>query len=136
MPDVFEDEGMEFARQVFKSNSSTPPNTPAGVFEKIKPILSEKIVKYIGGSYLFALSGENAGFWLLDLKTGSGSVTEVSENTEADVIIKMDSKSMVDMFQGKLDNKTAYVTGKMKIIGSFGLILKLERLMGQLKSKL
>ena len=139
MPDFFLDEGMEYAQQKFKSTSTSSPaskNTPAGVFEHIKPLISEDAVKQIGASYLFALSGENAGFWILDLKTGGGSVGEASENTKADVTFKMDSKDMVNMFQGKLVATTAFMTGKMRISGDMGSAMKLQKLMKQVQSKL
>ena len=129
---------MDHAHKMIKGSSSSVPdsNTPAGVFQSIKPLLNEEVVKSVGASYLFILSGENQGNWILDLKTGSGSLGEVSGDTQADVTFTMDSKHMVEMFQGKMAPTVAFMTGKMKIAGDFGKATKLEKLMGQVRSKL
>ena len=97
---------------------------------------SEAIVKQMGATYLFVLSGENSGNWLLDLKTGSGSIQEVSADTSADVTFTMDSKHMVELFQGKINATAAFMTGKLKISGNMGQAMKLDKLLGQVKSKL
>ena len=135
MPDFFLDEAEKY---LDSSSSSSPPdiNTPAGIFNSIRSMASEAIVKQMGATYLFVLSGENSGNWLLDLKTGSGSVQEVSEGTSADVTFTMDSKHMVELFQGKINATTAFMTGKLKISGNMGLAMKLDKLLGQVKSKL
>ena len=129
---------MDYTHKMVKDSSSSvsDSNTPAGVFQSIKPLLNEEVVKSVGASYLFILSGENQGNWILDLKTGSGSLGEVSGDTQADVTFTMDSKHMVEMFQGKMAPTVAFMTGKMKIAGDFGKATKLEKLMRQVISKL
>ncbi|XP_003387239.1 PREDICTED: hydroxysteroid dehydrogenase-like protein 2 [Amphimedon queenslandica] len=139
MPDFFLDEAEKYLNSFFSSSSSSSPpdiNTPAGIFNSIRSMASEAIVKQMGATYLFVLSGENSGNWLLDLKTGSGSIQEVSEDTSADVTFTMDSKHMVELFQGKINATAAFMTGKLKISGNMGLAMKLDKLLGQVKSKL
>ena len=96
LPDFFFDEAMDHAHKMVKDSSSSVPdsNTPSGVFQSIKPLLSEEVVKSVGASYLFILSGENQGNCILDLKTGGGSVGEVSGDTQTDVTFMMDSISI------------------------------------------
>lgn len=127
-----------------KMQSQTPPpsqsvpssNSPEGVFAGVKILLNEGFVKQIGGIYLFVLSGDHSGCWLLDLKNGAGLVAKCSEDTAADVTFKMDSGNMVSMFSGKLSPTSAFMTGKLKITGNMALAMKLETLMGQMRSKL
>jgi len=72
----------------------------------------------------------------MDLKNGSGSVSASSEGQEADVMMKCDSEDLVAMFQGKLSPTMAFMSGKLKIVGNMAAAMKLEKLMGQVKSKL
>lgn len=136
MPDFFLDE----AESLVSDNAQASPadtNTPAGIFTSLRSLASESIVKEIGGTFLFVLKGENGGNWLLNLKSGSGSVEEVpSSDTPADVTMTMEVKHMVDMFRGKLNGTTALMTGKMKMSGNMGLAMKLDRLLGKIRSKL
>jgi NAD(P)-dependent dehydrogenase (short-subunit alcohol dehydrogenase family) len=140
MPDFFLDEALELIKQSStdppsSSSSSPDPNSPAGIFDSVRSLASEDIVKQVGGTYLFVLTGEHEGNWLLNLKTGAGDVQEVEDDkTPADVTMTMDSNHMVSMFQGKLNATTAFMTGKLKISGNMGLALKLDKLMGKMRS--
>ena len=137
LPDFFLDEAKDLADRITSNPpSSASSNTPSGIFQNIKSLLNADIVKSVGASYLFVLSGENQGNWVLDLKNGEGSVNEVSDEATTDVTFRMDSNNMVEMFQGKMSPTTAFMTGKMKIGGDFGKATKLEKLMNQVKSKL
>ena len=140
IPDFFLDEGETYLTSETTSNvdSDRVPdsNTPAGIFNKIKPLLNETVVQQVGATYLFVISGENGGSWLLDLKNSSGSVSEATEDTPTDVTMKMEANNMVDMFQGKLKSTTAFMTGKLSVSGNMGLALKLDKLLSQVRSKL
>lgn len=137
LPDFFLDEAIGTSMNDQPQAPPTSNNTPASVFTSIKPLLNADIVNTVQASYMFVLSGGNQGNWLLDMKTGDGSVGEVAEGTTADVTFKMDSQDMVDMFQGKLSSTSAFMSGKMKISGDFSKAMKLEKLMNQVtKSKL
>ena len=134
MPDVFLDEAEELIQL---QPSATPnKNTPKGLFASIKPLLSDEVVKQINGSFLFELSGKDAGCWLLDLKNSPGTVAPASADTESDVKMKMDSENMIAMFTGKLNSTTAFMTGKLKISGNMALAMKLEQLIRKVRSKL
>lgn len=76
------------------------------------------------------------GSWFMDLKSGSGSVTQVEGDKEADVVMKSDSEDLVSMFAGKVSSTTAFMSGKLKIKGNMAAAMQLETLMGQVKSKL
>ena len=120
-----------------QSATPTDMTTPEGVFAAVEPLITDQTVRLINGSFLFELSGKNAGCWLLDLKTSPGSVGPASEDTEADVRMKMSSDDMVDMFNGKLGAATAAVqAGKIEVLGNMALVLKLEKLIGMVRSNL
>ena len=72
----------------------------------------------------------------MDLKTGSGSVSAAEPDKEADVVMKSDSEDLVSMFSGKVSPTMAFMSGKLRVKGNMGAAMKLEKLMGQMKSKL
>ena len=147
MPDFFLDEAEELLKEQTLGGGGDPgadtqataevdKNTPEGIFAGIKPLITEDVVNQMRGTFLFELSGSNAGFWLLDLKNSPGSVGPAGKDTQADVTMKMTSENMVAMFTGKLGATTAFMTGKLKISGNMGLAMKLEQLIGKVRSKL
>ena len=72
----------------------------------------------------------------MDLKNGSGAVGTGESPTPADVTMTMEGDAFNQMFAGKLNATSAFMTGKLKIAGDLGKAMKLEKLMGQMKSKL
>lgn len=52
------------------------------------------------------------------------------------MVFKMDSKDFIKMFKGELKATSAFMTGKLKIKGDIGKAMKLEKLMGNVKSKM
>ena len=111
-------------------------DTPKDVFDGIRPLISSNVVQEVKGSFLFKLKGADSGEWFLDLKNNDGSVGPSSEGQEADVTMTMDSEDMVKMFKGEIKPTVAFMTGKLKITGNMAIAMKLEKLMGQLNSKL
>ena len=78
-----------------------------------------------------------SGVWHLDLKNGSGAAGQGEPSNSADVTFVMTTAMFVDMFAGKLNPTTAFMTGKMKLKGDLGKAMKLEKLMKKMqKSKL
>ena len=72
----------------------------------------------------------------MDLKNGSGSAGQGSPPAEANCTMTLDSADFVKMFEGKLKPTAAFMSGKLKIQGDLGKAMKLEKLMGQMQSKL
>lgn len=110
-------------------------------------------------------SGEHAGVWFLDLKSGSGSTGQGQPPVKADVIMSMDSSDFCKMFaglpstpwpsnkqnmtmewiiyqlfkfiSGKLKPTMAFMSGKLRIKGDMSVAIKLEKLMSRMnKAKL
>lgn len=72
----------------------------------------------------------------MDLKNGSGSVSPAEPDKDADVVMQSDSEDLVSMFTGKVSPTMAFMNGKLKIKGNMAAAMKLQKLMGQMKSKL
>lgn len=107
-----------------------------GMFDLIQNHLNEKVVQTTGAVFQFELSGPEKGTWHLDLKTGAGAAGSGASPGEPDVTFKMDSKDFVKMFKGELKATSAFMSGKLKIKGDIGKAMKLEKLMGNVKSKM
>jgi putative sterol carrier protein len=107
----------------------------AALFGKIKSIPSADLVAKVNAVYQFNVKGSEAGVWYCDLKNGSGKVGK-GEAASPDAILSMDARNFYDMFTGKIKPASAFMTGKMKITGDLQKAMKLEKLMGGLKSKL
>lgn len=144
MPDFFLDvspeqlgkfEHVELNKNPYAGEAAAGGDIPK-LFQKIESLLSEELVKKVGASYQFNVKGKEEGTWHLDLKSGTGKVGQGEPSAPADATLTMDSKHFTDMFEGKLKAANAFMTGKLKISGDLQKAMKLEKLMGSLKSKL
>jgi alkyl sulfatase BDS1-like metallo-beta-lactamase superfamily hydrolase len=79
----------------------------------------------IDHSYLFDIEGE--GRWLVEVRDGRLTVTESTE-ADADVTIKTSSATFDRIAAGDQNPMTAYMTGKLAIIGDLGAAMKLKSL--------
>ncbi|XP_046400205.1 hydroxysteroid dehydrogenase-like protein 2 [Ischnura elegans] len=135
MPDFFLDTPAE---EIFKKKSTGGGGGGdfESIFKAIQNNLSEELVNKIQASYLFTLKGDQAGSYFVDLKSGKGSAGKGEPPSAPDATLTMTAKDFAAMFSGKLKPAAAFMTGKLKISGNLQKAMKLEKLMGQLKSKL
>ncbi|XP_020604794.1 hydroxysteroid dehydrogenase-like protein 2 [Orbicella faveolata] len=109
----------------------------AGLFDTIKSLCNEELVKSVNGVFEFHLEGKEPGVWYLDLKNNSGSSGSGSyPGGGASCTMTLDSDDFVALFKGQLNPTQAFMAGKLKIKGDMMVAMKLEKLMGQMKSKL
>jgi len=118
------------------SDSGVQGGQLASIFKKIQANLSSELVSKTNAVFHFVVKGSESGDWYIDLKTGKGSAGQGKPPSAADAVLTMDSKDFFDLFSGKLKPTGAYMSGKLKISGNLQKALKLEKLMGMLKSKL
>eukprot|EP00058_Branchiostoma_floridae_P015092 XP_002600580.1 hypothetical protein BRAFLDRAFT_276673 [Branchiostoma floridae] len=143
MPDFFLDitaEELNKGLPQSASSGGTSQGTaggPAKTFEVINSLVSEEILNSVKGVFQFNLTGADEGTWHLDLKNapGGGGAGEVSSG-KPDVLMTMDSEDFVKMFAGEMQPTQAFMSGKLRIKGDLAMAIKLEKLMGQMKSKL
>ena len=86
-----------------------------------------EIVGKIGAVFQFDLSGEGGGTWAVDLKSGSGSVSQGAAD-KADCTIAMNSEDFLALMSGQLDGQQAFMSGKLKVSGDMMLATKLSLL--------
>ncbi|XP_019851926.1 PREDICTED: non-specific lipid-transfer protein-like [Amphimedon queenslandica] len=138
-----------FPQQANRSNiKTTVSSSTTGATMKCTPFFDEvetrmktegsSMVKKIKGSFLFKITGGDGKVheWLVDLKSGSGSVTK-GTGLKGDCTIIMKDGDFMDMITGKIGAQKAFFSGKLKITGNTGLAMKLQSIMPEKpKSKL
>lgn len=106
------------------------------LFKKIEGHLNAELVSKVNAAYVFNVAGNPDSVWHIDLKTGAGKCGKGAGSSPADATLSMKSADFVDLFAGKLNATGAFMAGKLKISGDLQKAMKLEKLMGNLKSKL
>ncbi len=98
--------------------ASAAPATPtsADVFAAVARYIEENsdMVKSVGKSFLFNLSAPDSS-WLVDVKTGAGSVTQ--GKGKADCTLALSDSDFMDMCAGKADPMKLFNSGSLKISG-------------------
>ncbi|KAL4093909.1 hypothetical protein PRIC1_011339 [Phytophthora ramorum] len=92
----------------------------SGAVDEVGPSLVTKVK----GSIKFDVSG--AGAWLVDLKTGKGSVKPATASDKADLVISLSEDNFLKMMDNKLNPQQAFMKGLVKIKGNMGLAMKLN----------
>jgi len=105
------------------------------VFDQLRKALNRQLIEKMQATYNFSLTGSESGDWHLDLKSGAGAAAS-GQLPNSDVKMTMDSADFVKMFKGQMKPTAAFMTGKLKIEGNLQKAMKLEKLMGEMKSKL
>ena len=102
----------------------------AAIFEQLGKASNAEVVGKVGAIYRFDIkSGGTVRSWLVDLKNGSGKVTEITgKDTKGECTISMDDNNFVNLMTGKLDGQSAFMGGQLKIKGDMMLAMKLEEL--------
>ena len=119
-----------------KPEASFDQNNVSASMNQIKKLITPDLVKSMNGIYAFNISDANPQEWYLDLKNGNGDLASGKFNGTANCTLSMKSDVFVSMVNGKIKPTAAFMSGKLKIKGDMGLAMKLEKLMGSLKSKL
>ena len=94
----------------------------------LKQIARDLVVTVVLGTYFNM-------FMFLVLSTGS-SGSGSYPGGDASCTMTLDSDDFVSLFRGQLNPTQAFMGGKLKIKGDMMMAMKLEKLMGQMKSKL
>lgn len=89
-----------------------------------EPIQNENV------RYEFHLSGENEEKKQLVLANGKASVEEAG-TAEPNCILKMTASDFEKLVRGELKATSAFMFGKLKVEGSMGYALKLEKILSE-----
>lgn len=119
------------------SSSSCPKLlTPKELVQLLRGVLDEALVRRVGGTFQFNILGDSGGTWFMDLKTGSGRITDAEKPlADPDVIMTMSTADMQKIFYGQLTAFNAYMQGSLKIDGDLKKAMTLESLVNKLKEK-
>ena len=108
--------------------------------EKGLQVNKEELMKKINAVFCFELSEgpRNAkGTWFIDAKNNGKIYRGRTSVLQADCTIKMSDEDCIDMLLGKLNPQSAFLEGKIKVLGNMGLAMKLQHMQpNNLKSKL
>ncbi|KAK0162697.1 hypothetical protein PV327_006453 [Microctonus hyperodae] len=119
-PDIFQ------ANKVFKIFEVAMKDDKDGLIDKFRGVYGFKIINGPGGA---------EGYWIINAKTGQGSV-EYNGTTKPDVLFTISDTDIVDFISGKLNPQQAFFQGKIKIKGNMGLAMKLPDLQKRAAKKI
>ncbi|EDO40559.1 predicted protein [Nematostella vectensis] len=120
-------------RQAYTAATATGKDgfKSAAVFDEIEKQIKKdgaKFVKKVKGVYCFKIQGGpggKEGVWVVDVKSGNGSV-KFGANDKADCTITMKDNDFIQLMAGKLNPQTAFFKGQLKIKGNLALAMKLK----------
>jgi len=82
--------------------------------------------KKIGGVFEFILDGPDGGTWVLDLN--SAQLKPMSAG-DSNVVIRLASPDFLDIVEGRINEMSAFMHGKIKIEGNIAMALKLREIL-------
>eukprot|EP00611_Tribonema_gayanum_P004900 TRINITY_DN1412_c0_g1_i1.p2 TRINITY_DN1412_c0_g1~~TRINITY_DN1412_c0_g1_i1.p2 ORF type:complete len:125 (-),score=37.02 TRINITY_DN1412_c0_g1_i1:72-446(-) len=99
-----------------------------------------KMVRRVGAVFRFIVTIPASGgepelkkVWLVDLKNGTGSITEGDTESPAEATIELDEANLLLICSGKLTPQAAFMKGKMKVKGNVMKSMKLNPLLKGIK---
>ena len=72
----------------------------------------------------------------MDMRTGKGSISPVSADHEADVVVRTDNNNLVAMFTGRNKPTTVFMLGGMEVKGNMSSAMMLEKIARYVDTKL
>ncbi len=117
-------------------STAIPANDVSPSMEKLKALITPDLVKSVNGVYTFNITDATPAEWYLDLKNEGGKLASGPFDGKADCSLTMNTEVFNKLVSGSLKASAAFMGGKLKLKGNMGLAMKLEKVMGSLKSKL
>lgn len=108
------------------------------VFEVAMKEDEDQLIEKFRGIYGFKITngpGGAEGYWIVNAKTGKGSV-EFNGKDKPDVLFTISDTDIMDFISGKLNPQQAFFQGKIKIKGNMGLAMKLPELQKRAAKKI
>lgn len=144
-PDVLKAFGRSVAGVEIKPTDSTEDQTsesdinkgPVGaVFASFAAVATEEMKQDINAFIHFIVSGKDWTVMAKKSKPFEISNAKPSEDSHVNCTLITDELTFLKMARGETKPTSAFMTGKLKIKGSMGVALKIEKLFMKLKAKL
>lgn len=100
-------------------------NTPDESFKELHESFNPHAAGNLNATYLFDITGENGGKWILEIKNGNCNLKKESTDNPS-VTISISDKDWVEMLKGNLNSQMAFMMGKLRVSGDMTLALKLQ----------
>ena len=135
---IFLASGASTQPAAFKPPISKPGNnvTPEFLVQQVSCVLDESLVREVGGLYQFNILGVNGGTWILDLTSGSGSITKSSSAVgQPNVVLTMTEDNMQKIFRGEITPFNAYMQELLKVEGDLRMAMNLDVIVEKIKRR-
>jgi putative sterol carrier protein len=101
--------------------------TVTGFFDSLQEKLAKNAGKLAGLNCVYQFRVGDASYNVAF--TDGNAVVTKGEASAPNCIVAMADNDFLDLLSGKLNGQMAFMTGKLKVAGDFGLALKLESLL-------
>ncbi|CAK8696392.1 unnamed protein product [Clavelina lepadiformis] len=97
------------------------------IFSKMQAAIENNLVKSVGLTYEFSVTGQVEKRYYLDLKSEQGIVGEGRlPSGNPDVIVTLSCETLQELIEGSLSYYSAYASGKLLLQGAISDVMKLE----------
>ncbi len=79
----------------------------------------------------YSLSGDGGGDWVVKIEDGSFQGVETGTADKPTLHIMMDAEKFIEMANGDLDGRKAFLTRKLKVKGNIALAQKMQKFFPQ-----
>ena len=101
--------------------------TVEDIFEAMPGQFNEEKAEDFDATIQFDLSGDSGGQWYVTVADGNAAVEE-GDADDPTATIRMAAQDFVHMMTGSLDPMNAFMTGKVKVEGDLGSVMKFQTL--------
>ena len=85
-----------------------------------------KVSGNLNATYLFNISGENGGKWILEINNGKCELKDGNSINNPSVTIEISDKDWLELHSGTLNSQMAFMMGKLRVSGDMSLAMKLQ----------
>jgi putative sterol carrier protein len=91
----------------------------------------EDAAKGVTAKMQYSLSGDGGGDWVVTIEDGKFQGVEPGKVEKPSLQIMMDVDKFIDMANGDLDGRKAFLTRKLKVKGNIALAQKMQKFFPQ-----
>ena len=122
-----------FANKIGGTKQPSDGGSVSAVFVSASTVMTDDVKDDINATLHFVISDKD---WTIVSKRGEAFRVESAKPEKADVTMITDDVTFMKLVKGETKSTSAFMSGKLKIKGSMGIALKVEKLFTKLKAKL